>query len=35
VDFVRVEIYTGFNESGFVPDGDHLAPVSSQIASRL
>ena len=27
VNFVHVEIYTGFNEPGFVPDGDHLAPA--------
>lgn len=27
VNFVHVEIYTGFNESDFVPDGDHLAPA--------
>jgi hypothetical protein len=26
VNFVHVEIYTGFNEPDFVPDGDHLAP---------
>ena len=27
VNFVHVEIYSGFNEPGFVPDGDHLAPA--------
>lgn len=27
VDFVHVEIYEGFRESGFVPDGNHLAPA--------
>ena len=27
VNFVHVEIYTGFNEPDFVPDGDHLAPA--------
>ncbi len=26
VNFVHVEIYAGFNEPDFVPDGDHLAP---------
>ncbi len=27
VDFVHIEVYEGFNEPGFVPDGDHLAPA--------
>lgn len=27
VSFVHVEVYTGFDEPGFVPDGDHLAPA--------
>lgn len=27
VNFVHVEIYTGFDEPGFAPDGDHLAPA--------
>jgi hypothetical protein len=26
INFVHVEIYTGFNEPDFVPDGEHLAP---------
>ena len=26
LNFVHVEIYTGFGEPDFVPDGDHLAP---------
>ena len=26
VNFIHVEIYAGFNEPGFVPDGNHLAP---------
>jgi hypothetical protein len=27
VDFIHVEVYVGFNEPGFAPDGDHLAPA--------
>jgi hypothetical protein len=27
LNFVHVEIYAGFNEPDFLPDGDHLAPV--------
>jgi len=26
VDFVHIEVYEGFNEVGFAPDGEHLAP---------
>ncbi|MGI9584851.1 MAG: hypothetical protein ACR2N7_04610 [Acidimicrobiia bacterium] len=26
VNWVHVEVYSGFNESGFVPDADHLVP---------
>lgn len=26
INFVHVEIYTGFNDPDFLPDGDHLAP---------
>lgn len=29
VNFVHVEIYTGFGEPDFVPDGEHLAPAVS------
>lgn len=27
VNWVHVEVYVGFNEEGFAPDGDHLAPA--------
>lgn len=27
VNFVHVEVYTGFNDDGFVPDSTHLAPA--------
>lgn len=27
VNFVHVEVFTGFNEPGFAPDGAHLAPA--------
>lgn len=27
VNFVHVEVFTGFNEPGFVPDSSHLAPA--------
>ncbi len=34
-NFVHVEIYAGFNESDFVPDGTHLAPAVSAGAWNL
>jgi hypothetical protein len=29
VNWVHVEVYTGFNEEGFAPDAEHLAPAVS------
>jgi hypothetical protein len=26
-DFIHIEVYQGFNEPGFAPDGDHLVPA--------
>jgi hypothetical protein len=27
VNFIHIEVYEGFNETGFAPDADHLAPA--------
>ncbi len=27
VNFIHIEVYTGFNEPGFAPDPAHLAPA--------
>lgn len=35
VNFVHVEIYTGFDEPDFAPDGDHLAPPITESGWNL